>query len=125
MEASKSLARRRLRLSQARFRSTTQRPRKANCVGHAFAISTLHLPNFFSGRFHKLVAGVVAIGEEVAQPWEEVVNGLDDEWRAIAVLHIGGVDRGADHQADAIGHDMSLAAPGLRRGRLLIFLAAW
>ena len=60
----------------------------------------------------------------MAQPREEVVDGFDDQRCAIAVLDIGGVDRGANQQAGSIGHDVALAAPGLRRGKLLIFLAA-
>jgi hypothetical protein len=72
-------------------------------------ISMLHLAEF-GERVQKLVAEVGAIGEDVAQAREEVVNGLDDEWRAIAVLHISRVDRDADQQAGGIGHDMSLAA---------------
>jgi hypothetical protein len=85
-------------------------------------ISTLHLPNLLSAVSSLSPEG--AVGEEMAQPREEVVNGFDDQRCAIAVLDIGGVDRGADQQAGGIGHDMALAAPGLRQGKLLIFLAA-
>src|SRR5215469_8618831 len=123
MEASKSLARRRLRLSQARVRSTTQRrgrTSKPTASAVRLTISRLQRPNLASA-CKKLVTGIGAVGEEVAQPWEEVVNGLDDEGCAIAVLHIGRVDRSADHQADGIGHDMALATLDLL-GRIV---AAW
>jgi hypothetical protein len=43
-------------------------------------------------------------------------DGFDDERRAIAVLHIGGVDRGSDHQARGVGHDVPLAALDLLGG---------
>ena len=77
----------------------------------------LHRPNLASAS-EELIAGIGAVGEEVAQPGEEVVDGFDNERRAIAVLHIGGVDRGADHQAGGIGHDMPLAALDLL-GRII------
>jgi hypothetical protein len=47
----------------------------------------------------------------MAQPRKPVMNGLDHEGRAVAVLHIGGVDHGADQPAGGIGDDM--AACGL------------
>jgi hypothetical protein len=53
----------------------------------------------------QFVAGIGTIGEEVAQPGEEIVNGFDDERGAIAVLNIGGVNLGADEEANRIGDD--------------------
>ena len=44
------------------------------------------------------------------------MDGFDNEWRTIAVLHIAGVNHGSDHQAGGIGHDMPLAALDLLRG---------
>jgi hypothetical protein len=41
----------------------------------------------FGEHRQKFVAGIDAIGEEVAQPREVVMDGLDDEWPAIAVMH--------------------------------------
>ena len=58
----------------------------------------------------QFVAGIGTIGEEVAQPGEEIVNGFDDERGAIAVLNIGGVNLGADEEANRIGDDMALAS---------------
>ena len=49
---------------------------------------------------------------------------LNDQNRTIAILDTGGEHLGTDQQTAGIGHNMALAAPGLRRGRLLIFLAA-
>ena len=60
----------------------------------------------------------------MAQPGEEIVNGFDNERGAIAVLNIGGVNLGADEEANRIGDDMALASPSLRWGRLLTFLPA-
>ena len=65
-----------------------------------------------------------AVGKEVAQPGKQLVDGLDDEPGAIAILDIGGVDLGADQQTASIGHNVALTAPSLRWGRLLTFLAA-
>ncbi len=41
---------------------------------------------------------------------------FDNQQRAIAILHIGGVDRGADHQTAGIGRDMPFAAFDLLGG---------
>src|SRR5260370_11455219 len=64
------------------------------------------------------------MGEEMAQPGEEIVNGFDNEQGAVAVLNISRVNLGADQEANRIGDDMALAAPSLRWGRLLTFLPA-
>jgi hypothetical protein len=58
----------------------------------------------------QFVPGIGTIGEEVAQPGEEIVNGFDNERGAIAVLNIGGVNLGADEEANRIGDDMALAS---------------
>ena len=44
----------------------------------------------FSECFAELITGIGAVGEEVAQPGEEVVDGFDNKRRTITVLHIGG-----------------------------------
>jgi hypothetical protein len=76
---------------------------EANGVGHA--LDDLDAPLAKFGEcLHELIAGIGAVGEEVAQPREEVLDGFDDERRAIAVLYVGGTDRGSEHQADGIGH---------------------
>src|SRR5258708_3557010 len=52
----------------------------------------------------------------MAQPREEVMNGLDDEHSPVAVLNIGGMDLGADEQAGGIGDDGAFAAFDLLAG---------
>jgi len=69
-------------------------------------------------------AAVDAVSEEMAQPGEQLMDGLDDEAGTTAILDIGRVHRGTDQQTASIGHNVAFAAPGLRRGRLLTFLAA-
>src|SRR5438105_2644605 len=53
----------------------------------------------------QLWPGIGAISEEVGQPREQRAYRFDDEHRAIAVLHIGRVDFGADQQAACVGDD--------------------
>jgi hypothetical protein len=60
----------------------------------------------------------------MAQPGKQLVDGLNDEYGTIAILDIGGMHLGADQQTASVGDNVALAAPSLRRGRLLIFLAA-
>ena len=74
-------------------------------------------------------AVIDTVGEEMAQPRKQLVDGLDDKPGTIAILDIGGVDIGGvylgpDQQTASIGDNVALSAPGLRRGRLLTFLAA-
>jgi hypothetical protein len=59
---------------------------EANRIGHA--------PNDFDAPsaefdecFKELIARIGTVGEEVAQPRKEVVDGFDNEWRSVAVLH--------------------------------------
>ena len=96
MEASKSLARRRLRFEpgEGAFDDpATGKDFEANGVGHA--LDDLDAPLAKFGEcLEELIAGIGAVGEEVTQPREEVVDGFDDERRAIAVLYVGGVDCG-------------------------------
>src|SRR6516164_6138391 len=64
-------------------------------------------------------AVVDAVSEEMSQPGKQLMDGLDDEAGTIAILDIGLVYRGTDQQTASIGHNVALAALGLRRGRLL------
>ena len=66
--------------------------------------------------FGQFVPGIGTISEEVAQPGEEIVNGLDNDRRAIAVLNLSRVDLGADQEATRIGDDMALAPLDLFAG---------
>ena len=56
--------------------------------------------------------GVVidAVGEEMTQPGKQLVNGLDDKPGTIAILDIGGMHLGTDHQTASIGHNVAFTA---------------
>src|SRR6266481_4397841 len=51
-----------------------------------------------------------AVGEEMAQPGKQLVDGLDDKPGPIAILDIGGVHLGPDQQTTSIGHNVALTA---------------
>ena len=88
MEASKSFARRRLRQSQAKVRSTTHRrgsTSKPFAVLGRGMISIVHLPSLGEGGF-EFSARVCAVGKEMAQPGIEIPHGLDQRDGAVAVL---------------------------------------
>ena len=67
-------------------------------VGHAPDDLDCPLAEFGEG-VQQLIAGIGAVGEEVAQPGKEIVDRRDDQRSTVAVLHVGGVDFGSDHQA--------------------------
>ena len=50
------------------------------------------------------------VGEEMAQPGKQLVDGLDNKPGTIAILDVGGVHLGTDQQTPRIGHDVPLAA---------------
>ena len=54
-------------------------------------------------------AVVDAVGEQVAQPREQLVDRLDDQHRSITILDIGGVDLGTDQQTAGVSHNVALA----------------
>jgi hypothetical protein len=64
----------------------------------------------FGERVLELVAGISAIGEHVPQPWEPIDDGSQHLRRAVAILNIGGVNRGVEEIAAVIGEDMALPA---------------
>lgn len=76
MEASKSLARRRLRLSQASVRSTTQRRGRIckPCAGRPPDDRERPVAEMGECR-RELVAGVAAIGKDMTQPRERAACG--------------------------------------------------
>ena len=108
---SKSFARRRLRPSQAKVRSTTQRrgtiSKPLRPVG---PFDDLDGPLPEPGEATpELLPGIAAIGEDVPQPWERA-DDLGQQQRSTAtVLDIGDVDHGMDQITFDIGHDMTLA----------------
>jgi hypothetical protein len=111
IEASKSLARRRLRLSQANVRSTHPSAGQDLKPGSlARPLDDFNSPPTEIGEgVVKFRAGVGGVGEQMAQPREGRVNGFDHDHRPVAILHIGTVDFGADQQTAGIGDDMAFA----------------
>src|SRR5467141_2930359 len=69
----------------------------------------VHLPNLARAS-GKVGAVVDTVGEEVAQPGKQLVDGLDDKLGPIAILDIGGVHLGTDQQTASVGYDVALAA---------------
>jgi hypothetical protein len=55
-------------------------------------------------------AVIDTVGEEMAQPGKQLVDGLDDETGTIAILDIGGVHLGTDRRCRCIGHNVTLTA---------------
>ena len=47
--------------------------------------------------------GIAAIGEDMAQPRPAFEDRFQDDWRAVAVLNVGGVNNHADQQAKSAG----------------------
>src|SRR5438132_10899962 len=64
----------------------------------------------FGESFGQVGAVVDTVGEEMAQPGKQLVDGLDDQHGTIAILDIGGVHLGADQQTAGIGHNVSSRA---------------
>ena len=67
----------------------------------------------FSEDLTQVGAVIDAVGEEMAKPGKQLVDGLDDKPGTIAILDIGGVHLGTDQQTGSIGHNVTLTAPGL------------
>ena len=63
----------------------------------------------FLERVFELVAGIAAIGEDMAQPWEAIPDGFEHIDGPIPVLDIGGMDEDEDEVAAGIGQDVALA----------------
>lgn len=112
MVCSKSFARRRFRLSHASVRSTTQRrgsTSKPFAASGLLMVSMVHLPQLRSASL-KLICGIAAISEHVAQPGEALDDCGEHQRCAIAVLDVGGVDYGVNEIAVGGGEDVALAS---------------
>lgn len=68
---------------------------------------------YLAQRLAQLVAGLATIGEDVSQPGMPTDNLGQHEWRAIAVLHVSGVNDGMNQITISVGHDGTLAPFGL------------
>src|SRR5271156_3638711 len=64
----------------------------------------------FSEGVAQVGASVSAVGEEMAQPGKQLVDGLDDKPGIIAILDVGGVHLGTDQQTGGIGHNVASRA---------------
>ena len=64
----------------------------------------------------QLFAGITAIGEDVAQPREEIADRRQHADRAVAILNVGAVHLGADQQPGGVGDDVALAPVDLLAG---------
>src|SRR6266850_1526192 len=62
----------------------------------------------FGESFGQVGAVVDTVGEEMAQPGKQLVDGLNDQHGTIAILDIGGVNLGTDQQSASIGHNVAL-----------------
>ena len=82
---------------------------KSGRVSGAFDDLDRPLAEFDEG-VAQIGAVIDTVGEEMAQAWKQLVNGLDDKPGTIAILDIGGVHRGTDSQTASIGHNVALAA---------------
>src|SRR5690348_15751889 len=73
------------------------------------------LPHPSEGRF-QLFASITAIGEDVAQPREEIADRSQYADRAVPILDVGAVHLGADQQPGGVGDDVALAPVDLLAG---------
>jgi hypothetical protein len=61
-------------------------------------------------RVAPLVAGIAAVGEEMAQPGEPTDNLCEQQRCPVTILDVGSVDYSMDQIALSVGQDMALAA---------------
>src|SRR6266446_5050942 len=67
----------------------------------------------FGQRAAQLVAGVSAIGKDMAQPWVEALNRSQHANRAVSILNVGRMNLKADEVSLRIRHDVPFAALNL------------
>src|SRR6201993_3066031 len=119
MVASKSLARRRLRLSQAMVRSTTHRRGnswKPLAASQRRTISRVQLVAELGEGLLELSAGVGGISEDVAQPGKGAAHGGEQQRCAVAILDVGRMHDGGDEKPRRVGQQMALASLDLLAG---------
>ena len=114
MVFSQSLASRRQRFTHAMVRSTTHRRGNTSnplAVSDRLMISIVQSPCPL--RASRNLARIAAIGEDVAQPWKPVADGLEQRRCSVAILHIGRMNKDEEHQPECVGGDVALAAVDL------------
>ena len=57
----------------------------------------------------QFAARIAAIGEDVAQPWKPVADGLEQRRGSVAILHIGRMNKDEEHEAQRVSDDVALA----------------
>ncbi len=94
IDASKSLARRRLRFNAGQGAFDHPAPRQQlKSGGRRSAFDDLDRPIAeFDQRRTQVGTLVDTVGKEVAQPGKQIVDGFDDEPGTVAVLDVGGMD---------------------------------
>jgi hypothetical protein len=104
------------RPSQDPFDHLTARQRMKS-GGRRRAFDELDCPMAkFREPIEQLVASKGAVGNEMAQPREEVVDGRHDQPSAVAILDVGGMNRSVNQQTGGVGHDVALAPLDLLGG---------
>jgi hypothetical protein len=76
---------------------------KANSLSGAFDDLDRPMAEFAKGVMQD------AVGEQIAQPGKQLMDGVDEQHRPIAILDIGGVHLDTDQQTAGVSHDVSLA----------------
>ena len=95
---SKSFARRRLRLSEAMDRSTTQR-RGNNLKPLAASFDDHDGPATDRGQcLAEFRTGIAAVGENMTQPWEGASDLLEKRRASVAVLYAGFMHNACDQK---------------------------
>src|SRR3954453_23247604 len=56
---------------------------------------------------------IASIGEDVAQPWKPVADGLEQRRCSVAILHIGRMNKDEEHDVQRVSDDVALPAVDL------------
>src|SRR3954471_16210629 len=57
----------------------------------------------------QFAARIASIGEDVAQPWKPVADGLEQRRCSVSILHIGRMNKDKEHQPECVSDDVALA----------------
>src|SRR5215210_5610021 len=73
----------------------------------------------------QFAARIAAIGEDVAQPWKAVADGLEQRRCSVSILSIGRMNKDDEHQPECVGDDGALAAVDLFPGVVARYASAF
>ena len=112
---SKSRAKRRLRLIQARVRSTIQRLGRTTNLCRFVALDDLDHPMAGAGSGARDAGSLVAgVGEDVLDEREQAAGApIENQSRPVAVLNVGGMDDHVQQKPERIDKDVALAPDDL------------